>query len=152
MKTINAIIVSTLLTLNIRGGEIKGDIGRGEWDKSFHAELHNEDVECYLITIYDAKAGKNNIKKPQMDIKATIVGVIKGKREIGDKIEFDRVCDKGFREGSKYEGEMYYVFYHRAPMNGSPNQGQLYIDSQDAVSLFKFAEKRAEISTHHPHK
>ena len=47
---------------------------------------------------------------------------------------------------------MYYVFYHRAPMDGSPNQGQLYIDSQDAVSLFKFSEKRAEISTHHPHE
>ena len=138
--------------LKISGGEIKGDIMVGEWDKSFHAELHNIDNECYLIAIFDTKNGSNRLRIPQLDIKATIVGVLRGKKRIGDKIEFSRLSDEAFSKPSDFEGELCYIIYHKQPMDGSPIQGQFYVDPQDPLSMFKYTEKTAEIAAQHPHK
>ena len=91
----------------------------------------------------------NPIKKPQLDFKATIVQVIRGKKAVGQKIRFDRVSDSGFQDVSEYAGEMYFVFYHKAPMNGSPIQGQYNIDSQHPFSMFGYTKNRAEMAEKH---
>ena len=129
-----------------------GDKMIGGWDKAFHETLHIETSECYLITIYNAKNSKWNNWKPKLDIKAAIVGVVKGKRKIGEKISFYRVSDGGFKEGSKYEGELYYIFYYKTPMDGSPAQGEYHISIQDPLAMYKYSEKLAKIASKHPHK
>ncbi len=134
------------------GGKIDGDNVTNEWHKAFHETLHVQTSECYLISIYDAKNGKWNNWKSKLDIKATIVGVVKGTKNVGDKISFHRVGDGGFKEGSKYEGELYYIFYYKTPMDGSPAQGEYHIDAQDPLAMYKYSEALAKIALKHPHK
>jgi len=107
------------------------------------AEYLHQDKESYLIVIYEAKPAKDTFKN-NTQFNATIVQVLNGKKKVGDKIIFNRVFEEKPEDFSRFIGGMFYVRYDKATMNGSPIEGQFYVDSQDPTTLAPYSKKRAE--------
>jgi hypothetical protein len=100
-----------------------------------------EEREIYLVVVYNVS---RDVPAPmsRMQFEATIVKVVRGRREFGRKIKFSRVYEKVPADIDKYEGGMFYVVYDKSPMNGSPKQGQLYVDAQHPERFFKYSSAK----------
>lgn len=100
--------------------------------------LANKEREIYLVVVYNISR-EVDAAKNRMQYEATVIKSVRGGKSIGDKIKFSRVYETVPADIEKYEGEMFYVVYDKSPMNGSPKQGQLYVDAQHPERFFKYS-------------
>jgi hypothetical protein len=149
MKSI--VLLTFLLSFHILNADEtnKETLKVGDWDGAFHQQLHDKSKHCYLVAIYSETRGLMGGKMPQIIYKATVVQKISGEKNISDKIIFDRVYDMDISKKTTIEGQLYYVFYSEAPMNGSPKQHDRYIDAQDPTAMFQYNKKREAIAEAH---
>ena len=108
-------------------------------------DLESNDTECYLIAIYNAKNVNLPSQKPSIEIEAVVVGVVKGKKIIGDKIAFERVSEGGFKEAKTYEGELYYLVCHKIPQEAPKYGGQYHPRAQDPYTMTEYSKDAARV-------
>ena len=109
-------------------------------------ELDRKDTECYLIAINGAQ--NSNLPrnhKPSLEFQAVVVVVVKGGKEVGDKIAFERVSDGGFREAKTYEGELYYLICHKIPDEVPKYGGQYHPRPDDPYTMTLYSKEASKV-------
>lgn len=110
----------------------------------FHEEISKLGAECYLVCVYDSMVNPHNIPhlaasgNYQITIKATIVKVVRGKKKIGNKIEFIRFSgtkEEADKAAETSDGKLKFIFRQVAP------DGTLFIDSQNPDSIWPFSDE-----------
>lgn len=99
----------------------------------------NIETESYVIVIFSAK-NDHSVNKPSLDFQGTIVGIINGRREIGDKVYFNRTSES-LMKSENYIGDMYVIQYHKASDDESPISGQFYVDPQRPGAFVRCTKK-----------
>jgi hypothetical protein len=87
--------------------------------------------EAYLICVYEAQPTRGC--KNEVEIQATVVDRIKGKKHVGERFAFRRGSDSGPFDSARLRGELFYVFL------GEDADGRLYVDAQDPQALWKYS-------------
>lgn len=130
-------------------GELRDEID--SYEEAFHHALHKA-PEIYLVCYYQVEKKPWGQEWERLEIKATIVEVIRGERKVGDRIEFGRVLDGKYGDISKLAGSLNYVQYYRIDQEGSPEFGKRNIDPQDPAALFRYSPEFAVIAADHKPK
>jgi hypothetical protein len=143
-----AICLSTVYPL-LSAGELRDEIDSDQ--EAFHHALHKA-PEIYLVCYYHVEKKPWGKEWERLEIKATIVEVIRGERKVGEQIEFERVLDGKYGDISKMAGSLNYVQYYRIDQEGSPEFGKLNIDPQDPAALFRYSPEFAVIAAEHKPK
>ncbi len=149
MKSVLATLVFAAFQTISSAGDLPEEIG--SYEEAFHHALHKA-PEIYLVCYYqvDKKTWAKDWEK--LEIKATIVEVIRGKRKIGERIEFERVLDGKYGDISKMAGALQYIQYYRNKHEGSPEFGKLYIDPQDPIAIFPYSTAFSAMVSEHKAK
>ena len=130
-------------------GEQRDEID--SYEEAFHHALHTA-PEIYLVCYYQVEKKPWGKEWEQLEIKATIIDAIRGERKVGDRIEFGRVFDGKYGDILKLVGSHYYVQYYRNDSEGSPEFGELDIDPQDPLALFRYSGDLSTIADEHKQK
>ncbi len=87
--------------------------------------------EAYLVCVYQAetKGGSKN----EVEIHATVVDCIKGKKRVGERFAFRRGSDAGPFDLGRFRGELFYVFLDKDA------DGRLFVDAQDPQALWEYS-------------
>lgn len=124
-------------------GELDENNGPNEY---IHQVLHRA-VEVYLVR-YDAvvkSARAYGTGDDRIDVSATIIEGIKGKRSTGDRIEFFRVLDGRYKDTNKFVGQLYIVFYEETE-NGA------VINPQDPSAVTMHSIEKLQYLQNHKKK
>lgn len=146
MRTLLAALCIAIAHPLLSAGELRDEID--SFGESFHQALHVA-PEIYLVCYYQVDKKPWAKEWERLEIKATVVEVIRGERKVGDRIEFDRVLDGKYGDISKLPGSLNYVQYYRNDQEGSPEFGKLNIDPQDPAALFRFSSELSVIAAEH---
>lgn len=130
-------------------GELREEVD--SYEEAFHHAIHNA-PEIYLICYYQIDKKPWGKEWEQLEIKATIVDVVKGERKVGDKIEFVRVLDGKYGDISMLSGSLHYVQYYRVEEKDAPEFGKLSIDAQDPFALFRYSPEFSVLASKHKNK
>ncbi len=145
-------LVMSLQCMTAHGGDlvkIDGD--------AFHELIHACEkgerglVEAYLVCIHEAKPGwMQGGNKPKTRLKATVVGVIRGGRCVGEWIEFERTYEaKAPRDEAYYLGKLYYVFLRAFTDRHAYRVRYIDVDPQDPEVMFGYSVERAQTAAAH---
>jgi hypothetical protein len=149
MKTLLAALCLFSAHPFLSAGELRDEID--SYEEAFHQALHTA-PEIYLVCFYQVEKKPWAKEWERLEIKATIVEVIRGERKVGERIEFERVLDGKYGDISKLIGSLKYVQYYRKDQEGSPEFGKLDIDPQDPAALFRYSPEFSVIAAEHKPK
>jgi|LakMenEpi03Aug12_release.lakeMendotaPanAssembly.Ray.scaffolds.fasta_scaffold164360_2 hypothetical protein len=111
-------------------------ITSGEPNLAWSRVKDRETAELYVVVVFGVSPIPN-APKNTMRFEATVVRVFRGGKKIGEKVTFDRVYEAEPLRVNDYLGGIFALVFEKTPMNGSPNQGMLYVDAQDPEAFFR---------------
>ncbi|WP_367870730.1 hypothetical protein [Luteolibacter sp. Populi] len=139
----------SLLLLLLAGGVQAGPLGEVDsHETAFHRTLH-ESKEIYLVCYHKVEVKRLNNILRQIDIGATIVAVVKGKKTIGEKITFTRLADEEPRNVPGMLGGLHYVAYIPAGGGKDEDTAGLTINAQDPHAVFTYSAGLSAIAAEH---
>jgi hypothetical protein len=87
--------------------------------------------EAYLVCVYQAETTGGS--KSEVEIHATVVDCIKGKKRVGERFSFRRGSDSGAWDLARLRGDLFYVFLDEDA------DGRLFVDAQDPQALWRYS-------------
>jgi hypothetical protein len=148
MKCVTILLAWTITTLGIHTKPIPGGEEIDSHASAFHHAIHNS-AEFYLVCLYDVHKKPWNKDWEQLEIKATIVLPIKGRKPMGEKISFERVLDGKYGDISHMDGSLYFVRYDKVEGAASGEPRKLGIDAQDPHAVFRSSEDLFRVALEH---
>jgi hypothetical protein len=105
-------------------------------DATWNRVNEGDSSELYVVVVFKVSSNPD-APKNRTKFEATVVRTVRGAKKIGEKVTFERVFEGGPPNNDDYLGGIFGLAYDRVPMNGSPNQGAAYVDTQDPEAFFR---------------
>jgi hypothetical protein len=135
MNTFTSLLIFGALAMSLSGcasnlsSERAGDVDSAV--KAFVQYGLDRRPEAYLVCVYEAETTGGY--KHEVEIRATVVERIKGKKHVGEKFAFRRGSDAGPFDLGRFRGELFYVFLDKDA------DGRLFVDAQDPQALWEYS-------------
>lgn len=142
--TIGALSIIFLSSYLFAGGDFDHDKEPSSDVEGFHSSVHFH-PESYLVCIYDTEKKKHAPGYPEQFVfKSTIVDVIKGNKNVGENLIFERIYDSKVESiMSHLEGKLYYIFLY------ANDKGSNSVNSQDPAAMQKYKKAYQFIAKEH---
>jgi hypothetical protein len=108
-----------------RAGEVDSPV------KAFVQYGLDRRTEAYLVCVHHAETTGGS--KNEVEIHATVVDSIKGKKHVGERFAFRRGSDSGVWNLVRLKGDLFYVFLDEDA------DGRLFVDAQDPQALWGYS-------------
>ncbi|MBI4659812.1 MAG: hypothetical protein HY735_13310 [Verrucomicrobia bacterium] len=111
-------------------------------EKVFHHYGIHAHIEAYLVCVYSVEK-KRETNLDTIQIKATVIDRIKGKKKIGERVAFLRCFDYQLGDVSYMNGALYYVIFRRF------ENGEVAVDSQDPIAMANYEPELEAVAERH---